>query len=178
MPSALSTSRPKLGPATGVVLTDNLPANVSYIANSVILNGLAIADAVPGTLPLIAGVDENNAQHMVTYTVGFGVNGNIADDDILGSLEYAVEHLETTSAVGHRVGVTVFTNGTLLDRGTRRFLARHGIGVQISCDGVEPAQELRARGTSARLDRALSRLLKDDWPRTLEELEEKLPGRA
>jgi sulfatase maturation enzyme AslB (radical SAM superfamily) len=31
----------------------------------------------------------------------------------------AVEHLETTSAAGHRVGVTVFTNGTLLDRGTR-----------------------------------------------------------
>ena len=27
-------------------------------------------------------------------------------------------------------------------------------------------------------DRALSRLLKEDWPRTLEELEEKLPGRG
>ena len=27
-------------------------------------------------------------------------------------------------------------------------------------------------------DRALSRLLKDDWPRTLEELEERLPGRS
>ncbi len=27
-------------------------------------------------------------------------------------------------------------------------------------------------------DRALSRLLRDDWPRTLEELEERLPGRA
>ena len=26
-------------------------------------------------------------------------------------------------------------------------------------------------------DRALSRLLKDDWPRTLEELEQRLPGR-
>jgi sulfatase maturation enzyme AslB (radical SAM superfamily) len=75
----------------------------------------------------------------------------------------AVEHLETTSAVGHRVAVTVFTNGTLLDRGTRRFLARHGIGVQISCDGVEPAQELRARGTFARLDRTLSRL-RDEHP--------------
>jgi sulfatase maturation enzyme AslB (radical SAM superfamily) len=70
----------------------------------------------------------------------------------------AVDHLETTSAVGRRVGVTVFTNGTLLDRGTRRFLARHGIEIQISCDGVEAAQELRARGTSARLHRALSSL--------------------
>ena len=27
-------------------------------------------------------------------------------------------------------------------------------------------------------DRALSRLLRQDWPRTLEELEERLPGRA
>jgi formamidopyrimidine-DNA glycosylase len=27
-------------------------------------------------------------------------------------------------------------------------------------------------------DRALSRLLRADWPRTLEELEERLPGRA
>ena len=41
-------------PATGVVLTDNLPANVSYVANSATLNGLAIPGA---TLPLIAGVD-------------------------------------------------------------------------------------------------------------------------
>jgi sulfatase maturation enzyme AslB (radical SAM superfamily) len=76
----------------------------------------------------------------------------------LPMLMRAVEHLETTSAVGRRVGVTVLTNGTLLDRGTRRFLARHGIDIQISCDGVEASQELRASGTFVRLDRALSRL--------------------
>ncbi len=44
-------------PATGVVLTDNIPANTSYVANSVTLNGIAVADAVPGTSPLIAGID-------------------------------------------------------------------------------------------------------------------------
>lgn len=67
----------------------------------------------------------------------------------------AVEHLETTSAAGRRIGVTVFTNGMLLDRGTARYLARHRIDTQISFDGVEAAQELRAPGTFGRLDRAL-----------------------
>ena len=73
----------------------------------------------------------------------------------------AVDYLETTSAVGHRVAVTVFTNGMLLDRGTARYLARHRIDTQISCDGVEPAQELRASGSHRRLDRVLS-MLHDD----------------
>jgi type IV pilus assembly protein PilY1 len=31
-------------------------------------------------VPIIAGVDENPAQHMVTYTVAFGVSGNLDDD--------------------------------------------------------------------------------------------------
>ncbi len=44
-------------PATGVVLSDNIPANTAYVANSVTLNGNAIADAVPGVSPLIAGID-------------------------------------------------------------------------------------------------------------------------
>jgi sulfatase maturation enzyme AslB (radical SAM superfamily) len=80
----------------------------------------------------------------------------------------AVDHLETTSAVGRRVGVTVFTNGVLFDRGTARYLARHRIDTQISCDGVEPAQELRAPGTFGRLDRALS-TLHDEHPEFLRE---------
>jgi uncharacterized repeat protein (TIGR01451 family)/fimbrial isopeptide formation D2 family protein len=48
-------------PSTGVVLTDNVPANTSYVANSVRLNGIAIADTVAGTSPLIAGVDISSA---------------------------------------------------------------------------------------------------------------------
>jgi sulfatase maturation enzyme AslB (radical SAM superfamily) len=65
----------------------------------------------------------------------------------------AVEYLETEG--GGSVAVSVFTNGTLLDRGTRRFLARRSITTQISFDGIEPAQELRAPGTFDRLDRLL-----------------------
>jgi len=75
----------------------------------------------------------------------------------------AVEYIEAQSSSGSRVRVSVCTNGTLLDSGTRRFLARHGVGARISFDGVEAAQELRAPGTFKRLDRALVRL-KDEYP--------------
>jgi sulfatase maturation enzyme AslB (radical SAM superfamily) len=75
----------------------------------------------------------------------------------------AADCLETESEAGRRVAMTVFTNGTLLDRGTARYLARHRIDAQISCDGVKPAQDLRAPGTYGRLDRALA-VLKDEFP--------------
>jgi uncharacterized repeat protein (TIGR01451 family) len=48
-------------PSTGVVLTDNVPLNTAYIPDSVTLNGLAIADTVPGTSPLVAGIDISSA---------------------------------------------------------------------------------------------------------------------
>jgi radical SAM protein with 4Fe4S-binding SPASM domain len=68
----------------------------------------------------------------------------------------AVEYLEGKN--GAKIVLSVFTNGSLLDRGTMRLLARRGVDIQISFDGVEPAQELRAPGTYGRIDRALSRL--------------------
>lgn len=36
-----------------------------------------LATGLDNNVPVMAGVDENNAQHMVTYTVAFGVNGNL-----------------------------------------------------------------------------------------------------
>ncbi len=45
-------------PATGVVLTDGVPANTSYVAGSVKLNNAAVPDG--GTSPLIAGVPVNS----------------------------------------------------------------------------------------------------------------------
>jgi len=73
----------------------------------------------------------------------------------------AVEYLEAQG--GAKVRASLFTNGTLLDRGTLRLLARHGVDTQISFDGVEAAQQLRAPGTYGRLDDALSRL-RDEHP--------------
>ncbi len=36
-------------------------------------------------VPTIPGIDENSAQHMVSYTVGFGVNGTLTNSDVPGS---------------------------------------------------------------------------------------------
>jgi len=44
-------------PATNAVLTDDVPANTTYVANSTTLNTLAVPDAGVGISPLIAGID-------------------------------------------------------------------------------------------------------------------------
>jgi large repetitive protein len=43
-------------PATGVVLTDAVPANTSYVAESVRLNGTPVSDAASGVSPLTNGM--------------------------------------------------------------------------------------------------------------------------
>jgi uncharacterized repeat protein (TIGR01451 family) len=43
-------------PATGVVLTDNVPANTTYLANTTTLNGGAVADPIAGASPLASGM--------------------------------------------------------------------------------------------------------------------------
>ena len=39
-----------------------------------------LAPDLPNSVPTTEGVDNNAAQHMVTYTVAFGVNGTLSDD--------------------------------------------------------------------------------------------------
>ncbi|WP_239026847.1 isopeptide-forming domain-containing fimbrial protein [Geomonas oryzisoli] len=43
-------------PATGVLFTDAIPANTTYVPNSVRLNGAAVADAAAGVSPLTNGI--------------------------------------------------------------------------------------------------------------------------
>ncbi|MBI1920965.1 MAG: DUF11 domain-containing protein [Geobacter sp.] len=43
-------------PATGVVLSDADPANTTYVANSVQMNGVAVGDPSPGVSPLAGGM--------------------------------------------------------------------------------------------------------------------------
>lgn len=43
-------------PATGVVLSDAVPANTAYVANSVQMNGVAVTDPTPGVSPLTNGI--------------------------------------------------------------------------------------------------------------------------
>ncbi len=44
-------------PATGVVLTDAVPANTTYVANSTLLNGLPVGQPDGGVSPLASGID-------------------------------------------------------------------------------------------------------------------------
>ena len=47
--------------ATGVIFTDAVPANTTYVADSVTLNGLPVAQPDAGVSPLIAGIDVNSS---------------------------------------------------------------------------------------------------------------------
>jgi uncharacterized protein len=57
-----------------------------------------------------------------------------------------------------RLECTLFTNGTLLESATLRFLERHRFTVNLSFDGVPAAQHLRGAGTFHRLDSLLDTL--------------------
>jgi len=70
----------------------------------------------------------------------------------------AVTYLEANKSPGMMIDLRTSTNGTLLDGDTVQFLADHLVETQISFDGIEAAQELRAPGTFPRLDRYLGEL--------------------
>ena len=73
------------GPFDGGDYADTFSNTLADVAMRYYENDLSpLADKVP----VIAGVDENNAQHMVTYTVGFGVNGSLADDEVPGQANF------------------------------------------------------------------------------------------
>jgi uncharacterized repeat protein (TIGR01451 family) len=53
---AITVTNSGATPATGVVLTDAIPANTTYEANSVRMNGAAVTDPSPGVSPLTYGM--------------------------------------------------------------------------------------------------------------------------
>jgi len=57
----LVVNNPGLVPAIGVVLTDEVPANTTYVAGSLTLNGLPAGQPDGGILPLISGMAINSA---------------------------------------------------------------------------------------------------------------------
>ncbi len=65
-------------------------------------------------VPIECGVDENPGQHMVTYTVGFGVEGLLSGDSVSGNLPIGPKHPKyaydpigcTASAAGPALGPT------------------------------------------------------------------------
>jgi len=80
-PGVGNTDSDGSGPYDGGDYADTFSNTLADVAMRYYETDLStLADKVP----VIAGVDDNNAQHMVTYTVGFGVNGNLADDQVPG----------------------------------------------------------------------------------------------
>jgi len=64
--------------ATNVLLRDVVPLNSSYIANSTIINGVALVDPLPGILPLIAGINISSTPSPAFPQVGVMQAGKTA----------------------------------------------------------------------------------------------------
>ncbi|MFO7692628.1 MAG: radical SAM protein, partial [Vicinamibacterales bacterium] len=78
----------------------------------------------------------------------------------LDSMRRAVEYIERRRA-GLVVQYGLATNGTLLTPATVRFLDRHLFEIELSFDGVLPAQSVRGKHAFAPVDEALDRLCAD-----------------
>jgi len=69
-----------------------------------------------------------------------------------------VRYAEASCPADCKIGFDLVTNGTLLGPREIAFVAAHDIDLQLSFDGVRPAQDLRGKGTFRRLDLLLDRL--------------------
>jgi sulfatase maturation enzyme AslB (radical SAM superfamily) len=76
----------------------------------------------------------------------------------LGLIRRAVEYIEGRRHAGCGVRFNLATNGTMLDAGTIAFLDQHHFDIQLSFDGVLPAQSVRGEHSFARIDAALDAL--------------------
>ena len=64
--------------ATGVDITDQVPANTTYVAGSTTLNGIAVADAAGDVSPLIDGISINAPEDTTPGVMNAGVADNTA----------------------------------------------------------------------------------------------------
>jgi sulfatase maturation enzyme AslB (radical SAM superfamily) len=76
-------------------------------------------------------------------------------------IERAVSYIERRRPAGLGVQYSLATNGTLLTRDAITFLNRHRFDIELSFDGVRPAQAVRGAHSFARVDHALDRLRAD-----------------
>ncbi|HEX5042866.1 MAG TPA: hypothetical protein VFV75_08155 [Candidatus Polarisedimenticolaceae bacterium] len=64
-------------PATGVVLTDQVPANTTYVANSTYLNGAPVGQPDGGVSPLASGIAVGTIASGATATLQFDLRVNL-----------------------------------------------------------------------------------------------------
>ncbi len=74
-PSVGNTDGDNTSAFDGGLYADNVSDTLADVAMKYYETDLS--SSLANKVPTIAGVDENNAQHMVTYTVGFGVDGRL-----------------------------------------------------------------------------------------------------
>lgn len=75
----LTVSNAGAVPATGVILTDTVPANTSYVAGSTTLNGGAVADSAGAVLPL-SDDEAINSPSAASGTIAVGASAVVAFD--------------------------------------------------------------------------------------------------
>jgi len=75
-----------------------------------------------------------------------------------GLLRQAVEYAEQTGRQHKRLRYKLCTNGLLMSGATADFLDKYQFKIQLSFDGVSPAQDYRGEGTFSILDRVLDLL--------------------
>lgn len=78
-----------------------------------------------------------------------------------GSIQRAVDYVETARRPGQKITFSTLTNGTLIGETEARFLADHAFSVQLSLDGTPAVQSLRGTGTFETLDALLDGLAQD-----------------
>jgi sulfatase maturation enzyme AslB (radical SAM superfamily) len=76
-------------------------------------------------------------------------------------IRQAVEYVEARRQPGRRIRYELITNGVLVRDEHIDFFVDHDFEVQLSFDGIAPAQDLRGRGTFEVLDRLLHRLRRE-----------------
>jgi sulfatase maturation enzyme AslB (radical SAM superfamily) len=77
------------------------------------------------------------------------------------TIRRSVEYVNAHRRRSQRPRFRVITNGLLLGPEELRFLDEQRVHVQLSFDGVPPAQDLRGRGTFEALDRLLDTIRRD-----------------
>lgn len=73
-------------------------------------------------------------------------------------VQKAVAYVESACPPDKEISYVLVTNGILMTESRLDFLEDHSFEIQLSCDGVKAAQDLRGEGTFAKLDRLLHRL--------------------
>ena len=117
----------------------------------------------------------------------FQRTGNLSDEEVAllaaatrDTLTEWTARLIAETGDGFPEKVTAFREGMAVHGRYRQPCPDCGAPVQRIVYAENEANYCPGCQTGGRVlaDRALSRLLKDDWPRTLEELEERMPGRG